>query len=196
MFLFQAGGLEESAVTGIVVGALLGAGLLMAFYFFRLGLLYKVLKFTLLNCLCHLPLHDPPCDLSISCSYPKNEGVKRAKPSLVWLWFGGQGVSIPGSGAGFLLHPTVGHRAIAVFCSQIFWPEFLPPTTCISGDRIWTKGKSTSPFSGFLQFRNRWSVHLLERGKWLWAVHTLRRSVLSLWEPICFVTTVVEPWVL
>ncbi|KAB0352651.1 hypothetical protein FD754_017508 [Muntiacus muntjak] len=29
------GGLEESAVTGIVVGALLGAGLLMAFYFFR-----------------------------------------------------------------------------------------------------------------------------------------------------------------
>ncbi|XP_076973040.1 atrial natriuretic peptide receptor 3 isoform X2 [Tamandua tetradactyla] len=28
-------GLEESAVTGIVVGALLGAGLLMAFYFFR-----------------------------------------------------------------------------------------------------------------------------------------------------------------
>ena len=35
MFLFQAGGLEESAVTGIVVGALLGAGLLMAFYFFR-----------------------------------------------------------------------------------------------------------------------------------------------------------------
>lgn len=49
MFLSQAGGLEESAVTGIVVGALLGAGLLMAFYFFRLGLLYKVLKFTLLN---------------------------------------------------------------------------------------------------------------------------------------------------
>jgi len=33
---FQAGGLGESAVTGIVVGALLGAGLLMAFYFFRL----------------------------------------------------------------------------------------------------------------------------------------------------------------
>ncbi|OWK02221.1 NPR3 [Cervus elaphus hippelaphus] len=31
----EAGGLEESAVTGIVVGALLGAGLLMAFYFFR-----------------------------------------------------------------------------------------------------------------------------------------------------------------
>lgn len=29
------GGLEESAVTGIVVGALLGAGLLMAFYFFQ-----------------------------------------------------------------------------------------------------------------------------------------------------------------
>lgn len=28
-------GLGESAVTGIVVGALLGAGLLMAFYFFR-----------------------------------------------------------------------------------------------------------------------------------------------------------------
>ncbi|XP_028916247.1 atrial natriuretic peptide receptor 3 isoform X2 [Ornithorhynchus anatinus] len=28
-------GLEESAITGIVVGALLGAGLLMAFYFFR-----------------------------------------------------------------------------------------------------------------------------------------------------------------
>lgn len=53
MFLFQAGGLEESAVIGIVVGALLGAGLLMAFYFFRLGPLYEVLKFTLLNCLCH-----------------------------------------------------------------------------------------------------------------------------------------------
>ncbi|XP_036782498.2 atrial natriuretic peptide receptor 3 isoform X5 [Manis pentadactyla] len=31
----SSGGLEESAVTGIVVGALLGAGLLMAFYFFR-----------------------------------------------------------------------------------------------------------------------------------------------------------------
>ncbi|XP_036266441.1 atrial natriuretic peptide receptor 3 isoform X2 [Pipistrellus kuhlii] len=31
----KACGLEESAVTGIVVGALLGAGLLMAFYFFR-----------------------------------------------------------------------------------------------------------------------------------------------------------------
>lgn len=35
-FFSQAGGLGESAVTGIVVGALLGAGLLMAFYFFRL----------------------------------------------------------------------------------------------------------------------------------------------------------------
>lgn len=91
MFLFQAGGLEESAVTGIVVGALLGAGLLMAFYFFRLGLLYKVLKFTLLNCLYHLPLHDPPCDLSISCAYPESKVVKTAKPSvgvtLVW-WSG------------------------------------------------------------------------------------------------------------
>ncbi|XP_060617343.2 atrial natriuretic peptide receptor 3 isoform X1 [Anolis sagrei] len=31
----SSGGLGESAVTGIVVGALLGAGLLMAFYFFR-----------------------------------------------------------------------------------------------------------------------------------------------------------------
>lgn len=31
----SSGGLEESAVTGIVVGALLGAGLLLAFYFFR-----------------------------------------------------------------------------------------------------------------------------------------------------------------
>jgi hypothetical protein len=47
MFLFQAGGLEESAVTGIVVGALLGAGLLMAFYFFRYGP-FMELKFTLL----------------------------------------------------------------------------------------------------------------------------------------------------
>lgn len=42
VFFPQAGGLEESAVTGIVVGALLGAGLLMAFYFFRLGPHYRI----------------------------------------------------------------------------------------------------------------------------------------------------------
>lgn len=40
-FIFQAGGLGESAVTGIVVGALLGAGLLMAFYFFRLAQFWR-----------------------------------------------------------------------------------------------------------------------------------------------------------
>lgn len=72
LFLFQAGGLEESAVTGIVVGALLGAGLLMAFYFFRLGPLFKVFKFTLLFWPGHSPLRDPPCDLSIFWFYPKS----------------------------------------------------------------------------------------------------------------------------
>lgn len=129
----QAGGLEESAVTGIVVGALLGAGLLMAFYFFRWELF---IRFMFLYYLCHFCVQDPLCDFFTFLFYLGSVVVKRCKPFLGCVpGLGGQWVSSVGYESNDFQCDTL--QDIGILCSQIPQKQFLPLTNkCRSGEEI------------------------------------------------------------